>query len=276
MLEIVTTSLTPPEPPCFCIVDRPSLSSWEWSLDGEHWSDTSAVHGSHYPHLAEAPHIFLKPKHTEKKNNVRLYDFGVILLGRVVISVAGGSAPRLNVGESLAEALSEVTEHCEQSTEVVQGEEGTTWESVHLLAFRFVCVELQEEQLVEVSCRAQYHPVQYRGAFCASDHILSKVWMNAAYTARLCMHDFLIDGIKRDRLPWAGDLCVSLLANAYTFCDGDIVRRQSLAVLGRLFITAQGNITGIVDYSLWWFLHRIFFNSTLMTKITSVGSGLAF
>ena len=74
--------------------------------------------------------------------------------------------------------------------------------------------------------------------------------MGSAYTLRLCMHDFILDGIKRDRLPWAGDLAVSLVANAYSFADGSIVAR-SLSVLGRAGIE-KADINGIVDYSLWW------------------------
>ena len=39
-------------------------------------------------------------------------------------------------------------------------------------------------------------------------------------------------GIKRDRLPWMGDLAISLMANAYTFRDEECVR-GTLTVLGR-------------------------------------------
>jgi hypothetical protein len=67
----------------------------------------------------------------------------------------------------------------------------TTWESVHLLGFRFASSVVikrhddEQQQLVVVSFRAQYHPVQYRGAFCAFfNQVLSNIWRNAAYTLR--------------------------------------------------------------------------------------------
>jgi hypothetical protein len=37
---------------------------------------------------------------------------------------------------------------------------------------------------------------------------------------------FLIDGIKRDQLPWAGDLCVSRLVYAYAFQMNTIIGRE--------------------------------------------------
>lgn len=91
----------------------------------------------------------------------------------------------------------------------------------------------------------------YRGAF-AADPELTEIWMHAAYTLRLCRHHFLIDGVKRDRLPWVGDLALSLLANAYVFGDPAPVRR-TLAVLGRAGIREQ-HLNGIVDYSLWFLI----------------------
>ena len=81
---------------------------------------------------------------------------------------------------------------------------------------------------------------------------LPKSWMTSAYTLHLCMHDFLIDGIKRDRLPWTGDMAMSMMADAYAFGDPEIVRR-SLAVLGRAGIS-KTDINGIIDYSLWWII----------------------
>ena len=81
-------------------------------------------------------------------------------------------------------------------------------------------------------------------------------------------------GIKRDRLPWVGDLAVSLMANAYSFSDEECVR-WTLVVLGRcgldtLYTDADAKISdtnshvnGVVDYSLWyivshWLYQRYF------------------
>ena len=79
----------------------------------------------------------------------------------------------------------------------------------------------------------------------------------ALRTLRLCMREFLLDGVKRDRLPWAGDLSVSLLANAHSFRDPEIVKR-TLKVLDSAG-WEQGDINGIVDYSLWWIISQELF-----------------
>ena len=69
---------------------------------------------------------------------------------------------------------------------------------------------------------------------------------------------------QRDHLPWAGDLA-SMMVNAYTFADREIVRR-TIAMLGREGI-AQTDINDIADYSLWWLIaqgrYQLFFGDRL-------------
>jgi hypothetical protein len=89
-------------------------------------------------------------------------------------------------------------------------------------------------------------------------------------------------GLKRDRLPWAGDLAVSIAANAYSFVDEDCIR-WTLTVLGRCGLddllgamrdgseidgvdgeviaaksaAPDAHVNGMVDYSLWFIVsHR--------------------
>ena len=74
----------------------------------------------------------------------------------------------------------------------------------------------------------------------------AKMFEAGVRTLRLCSDDFLIDGVKRDRLPWGGDLTVSLLADAYVYGDAEIARR-SLSVMDAY----EGDVNGIVTYSMW-------------------------
>ena len=70
-------------------------------------------------------------------------------------------------------------------------------------------------------------------------------------------------GIKRDRLPWVGDLAVSLMANAYSFSDTQCVR-WTLTVLGRCGMdilndsvessTLDSHINGMIDYTFWFII----------------------
>lgn len=157
--------------------------------------------------------------------------------------------PALYIGESATEALDIQNTVLEQTTEVIPVQTGL-WKSKVPLAFRYVYVE--DHSFEDVYCEAIFYPATYQGAFACSDSLLNQIWMNSTYTLRLCMHDFMLDGIKRDRLSWTGDLAMSLLVNAYTFGDAELVRR-SLVALGRAGI-AEKDINGIVDYSLWWII----------------------
>lgn len=154
--------------------------------------------------------------------------------------------PDFGCGESLPELENRNPAHFEQSLALVQTAPNV-WRTPTPLAFRY----LRSGNAEQVSCRALFEPAVYRGAF-AADPELTEIWMHAAYTLRLCRHHFLIDGVKRDRLPWVGDLALSLLANAYVFGDPAPVRR-TLAVLGRAGIREQ-HLNGIVDYSLWFLI----------------------
>jgi alpha-L-rhamnosidase len=103
-----------------------------------------------------------------------------------------------------------------------------------------------------VTVRASVRPAPRRGGFACDDPALTAIWSTAAYTLRSCMQTFLIDGIKRDRMPWIGDHALGVLTNAFTFADGAIVR-DTLTALGR---PRGGYINGIADYSLWWVISQ--------------------
>ena len=237
------------EPPALLIEDKifsTSLKEWEWKTEGEEWQPAfhfkQTISGIP-PSRLEGPSIILKP--VAKTGD--LYDFGKELLGYLFIKKQ--EKPVLTAGESTEEALDSNNREIEQSTEMVQLNKGL-WRSKSLLAFRYIKVPGTE--IKDIQCTALFYPVQYGGAFACSDSVLTKVWMTSAYTLHLCMHDFLIDGIKRDRLPWTGDMAMSMMADAYAFGDPEIVRR-SLAVLGRAGIS-KTDINGIIDYSLWWII----------------------
>lgn len=234
------------------LVETKSISTddkhWEWEAKGN-----NAEPATHYPqnqsglppHRLEDPVIIVKP--VSVKDN--LYDFGRELFGYIVIQ--SKDKPIISAGESIPEALDTTGKFKEQSAALINISKGL-WRTKHLLAFRYVYPLNNEAK--NIWTEAVFRPETYKGAFACSDSILTKIWMNSAYTLRLCMHDFLLDGVKRDRLPWAGDLAMSLLVNAYTFSDKELVRR-SLVALGREGIKEK-DINGIVDFSLWWIISQ--------------------
>jgi len=246
----IELSTTNGEPPAFVLQGGPvatSLPSWESSVDaGAHWAPARpipAVASGVPPHRAELPTLTLAPASRDGE----VFDFGRTLLGRVTFRCAG--EPRLWVGESLPEVRESNPKRLEQRTDLDRVGDGL-WRSCHQLALRYVRVEGGEASDLKVD--AVFRPAQYRGAFACSDERLTRIWMNSAFTLRSCMNELMLDGLKRDRLPWIGDQSVNVIADAYTFGDAEIFRR-SFTALGRGGIETS-DINGIVDYSLWWII----------------------
>lgn len=240
--EIRILVSTAGEPPALRILDGPlgDADGWEASTDGFHFAPVAsfpATASGLPPHRVDEPTIDLAPVAAADG----AADFGRELLARVLLP-RGARPGLLTVGESPAEARHRPRLDHEQHLGLRDGA------SAAELALRHVRVDGVDPSRLRV--RARFHPAQWRGAFACSDDRLGAIWMRSAYTLRLCMQDFLVDGLKRDRMPWVGDLALSVLANAYTFTDGGIVDRTLNALYGQG--VEECHLNGIVDYSLWW------------------------
>ena len=220
----------------------PNLN-WQWQgPEGE--PETAKQYKSDSitaPHLLEDPSVRLSALNVLPNT----LDFGRELIGHIYVKA--NEEPSIGVGESEPEALAK--DHKEQSNELVRVKPGV-WRTKTPVAFRFVGVN--NGHVDSIWAEAIFHPETYKGAFACSDSLLTRIWMNAAYTLRLCMQDFLLDGIKRDRLPWAGDLAMSSLVDAYSFGDGALIEK-TLVAIGRAGVENK-DINGIVDFSLWWLI----------------------
>lgn len=198
------------------------------------------------PHLAERPQISLNVVPVTEN----IWDAGVELLAYV--DIESSTEPELFIGESIPEVENEDSAEDEQTRELVKTGENL-WTSKVPLALRYI--RLKNATAPRISLRALFHPVEYKGAFAWNgEDDMTRIWMISAYTLHLCMHNFLLDGIKRDRLPWAGDLAVSLMGNAYSFGDAALVR-DSLAVLCANGIQG-GHVNNIADYTMWWIINH--------------------
>jgi alpha-L-rhamnosidase len=171
------------------------------------------------------------------------------VLGRIVIhSVA---EPVLGVGESLDEAAA--SEEVRETRCDVELTSPGIWTSRHRHGFRYVTVS--GAIATEVHVLANVRAATRRGAFLSDDPVLNRIWATSSYTLRMCMQVFMLDGIKRDRMPWIGDYALSILSNAYAFGDGEVIR-NGLTALGRV---RHGYVNGISDYSLWWVIsHELY------------------
>ena len=235
------------EPPALLIEDgvcSTGTNKWESSVDGNTWSPVKRIpqtQSGQLPHRVDLPVVELKPISVKDG----LYDFGRTILATVVFK--SRLDPRLYVGESIPEVLNDNPKHFEQRTDLDRRSDGV-WQSRNQLAFRYLRIEGDPPE--DVRAEAVFRPVQYRGSFSCSDERINRIWDQAAYTMRGCMNHLMLDGLKRDRLPWMGDQSLNLMVNAYTFCDPEIVA-QSFTALGRNGIEAS-DINNIADYSLWW------------------------
>lgn len=202
-----------------------------------------------FPHQETLPSEYLPARRWDGK----LADFGVEILGQPVVNVSRGRGRvTLQAGESLSEARDPSAAHLEQRRAVLDVIPGANTAAENL-ALRYLAVKSAGSAKIEsVGMQASAYPACYRGAFACSDELLSRIWMHSAYTLRLCMREFFIDGIKRDRLPWGGDLYLGMLGNLFAFGERDICRRTLTALYGQDQRKCPTN--GIAEYSLYWVL----------------------
>jgi len=234
---------------------RSPLKGWEARVSGPQRDDTWRA-AARYSGGEVPPHLrWLEEDHDYRdlKKIGDYYDTQRELLAYVQTS--GEKPPKLFVGESVPEMRNTVPVDSEQATDMVLVA-NDTWRSRSALALRYFRFEGKAEKVKVIPL--WWPGMEEKGTFSAKDKRHEKMREVGVHTLKLCCHDFLIDGIKRDRLPWGGDLTVSLMANAYVLGDPEISRR-SLSVLDAY----TTDVNGIVTYSMWLIiahdLHQLYF-----------------
>ena len=149
-----------------------------------------------------------------------LVDFGIELHGTVTVTVtgiqpSGGTIDiRVRTGESAAEALTPLgeknTTNDHATRDLVLPVSFYSANETPETGFRFAYVELvtanASAEIASIQATAILRDLEYVGSFDCSDPLLTKCYDTAAYTVHLNMQRYLWDGIKRDRLIWAGDM----------------------------------------------------------------------
>jgi alpha-L-rhamnosidase len=213
---------------------------WESSFDGRTWHASGTRPGN-----ARPPHSVGEDIHlVELVDRGGHYETGGPTLGRIVVESA--TEPIVASGESLEEALA--PESLAETRHDVERRGDNLWATVHELGFQFVVIRDAHPLAVHVESRAR--STIAAGAFACSDDQLTHIWNVGAATLHACMQGLVVDGIKRDRLPWLGDHSLNLLSNAFSVGDAAI-SRDSLVALGA---PTHGYVNGISDYSLWWLI----------------------
>lgn len=129
--------------------------------------------------------------------------------------------------------------------------------------FRYMQIVLATDGIVEIKLPSLYFtatpnlesPADWRNHFYSSDDLLNKIWYAAGYTTQLCSIDpqhgrqwgpptsgwnnnatcgvgdtVLVDGAKRDRVIWPGDMGVSVLTALATTGDVDASANAELTL----------------------------------------------
>jgi hypothetical protein len=196
-----------------------------------------------------------------------LLDFGMELHGGVQISIVSGSKKdtrtarfRVRFGESAMEAMSELggKTNATNNHAIRDSEHEVSYMGAEVIGntgFRFVRIDFLDEghfvQLLSVRAVTLFHDLEYKGSFRCDDELLNRIWDTGAYTVHLCMQDYLWDGIKRDRLVWAGDLHPEIATLLTVFGYHEIVPRTLD------FIRDAHPLPGWMvfpTYSIWWVL----------------------
>ncbi len=192
-----------------------------------------------------------------------LLDFGKELSGgiRLVSGMMKPATLRLRFGESIAEACGEPNmDHAIH--DVVLPLNLLTCMDFGNTGFRYVRLDVLEGQvkLVNAIAIASMQELEQIGNFTCSDQRLNQIFDTAVYTAHLCIQEHILDGIKRDRLLWGGDLHPTFNAILPIFGSIDAMD----ATLEQLcFNTVEGSFANNhTSYTLWllmtihdWYMH---------------------
>ncbi|MCW3807367.1 alpha-L-rhamnosidase C-terminal domain-containing protein [Plebeiibacterium marinum] len=212
-----------------------------------------------------------KIKNAGKDTSSIILDFGVETHGgiEIITSQSNNVSPeiRLRFGESVSEACGELhtgksgygggkatNHHAMRDLNLTLPGYGAI--TVGNTGFRFVRIDLlgKNASLVLKSIRAVsvVRDLPYLGSFKSDDDKLNKIWETGAYTVHLCMQDYLLDGIKRDRMVWSGDMHPEMMTINSVFGFNEVVPK-SLDFLKETTPLPKF-INKIPSYSLWWIL----------------------
>jgi hypothetical protein len=186
-----------------------------------------------------------------KKNGSVIYDFWYDEVGTVELEASGTGALHFTVGESIEEVMNENTKLFEQQPiEDVPLSGSPKTITLPERALRYVKVTASEACTIhDVKFRAMMWPVnEMLMTFESSDASLNDLFNAGVATLHTSMHDFNLDGIKRDFLPWSMDAVASMLGMNLVMGDRQVARNNISICL--MPPHPQTSHWGIVDYPL--------------------------
>ena len=166
----------------------------------------------------------------------------------------------ITYGESVSEALSAIGQKNATNDHSVRDSEfllpSYSDMTFNETGFRFLLLRLNGKNvklsLKAVTAVSVYRDVSALGSFCCDNETINKIYDTAAYTCKLCLQNYIWDGIKRDRLVWVGDMHPEMLTIRTVF--GNIpLMAQTLEFIKNA--TPLPNwMNNMPTYSMWWMI----------------------
>ncbi|MBE6366070.1 MAG: alpha-L-rhamnosidase [Lentisphaerae bacterium] len=180
-----------------------------------------------------------------------LLDFGMELTGgvRIVTGRKGGNI-RLVFGESVSEAMSSPEQwHTIHDAVLPLPSMGAT--EFGNTGFRFVRIDFADEVvLAGVMAAYRHRELKALGSFECSDERINRIWDVCVHTVSLNMQEYILDGVKRDRLVWMGDMHPEISVINHVYGQHEVVRKSLDYIRDRAKMPKFMN--DISSYSLWW------------------------
>lgn len=197
-----------------------------------------------------------------KSGGYILLDFGKEIHGCIAVTALETSArpvkSRIVYGESVMEALSNIGEKNSTNAHAIRDMvvDIMPWSTTKYgeTGFRFAKVEALDGDIRIKSINAipEIRDIPYIGSFECSDERLNEIWRVGAYTVQLNMHDYIWDGIKRDRLVWVGDMHPEVSVIRTVFGNDESVRKSLDFIRDE---TGEDEwMNGMPTYSMWWII----------------------
>ncbi len=195
-----------------------------------------------------------------------ILDFGKEICGgvRIVTAIVKGLTTKIRLvfGESVSEAMSSIGEkgatnhHSPRDFNAMISNLSTL--EFGRTGFRFVKIELEEDN-AEVAFKSviglcSLPDEKLVGKIETDDESINKILETAVYTCTLNMQDgYFLDGIKRDRLVWSGDMYSEIKTALCSFGNTPHTKRSLDFVKAT---TPDGFwMNNIPSYDAWWVIN---------------------
>ena len=246
----------------------PSLDGWASSLDGVNWNlvEADKMYSSpdKYPGamMEEVVPVgvssftpIVNAKVTGGQIDMgpggkALVDFAEDEMGSVYFIADGKGTLHFSVGESPEEAMNQDIRWFEQYALEPVKVDGIMEVNLPVRALRYLYIRSEGNvSLASLTFNTLMWPVERKMTFDSDDASLVRLFEAGVKTLHTSMHNFYLDGIKRDYLPWSMDAIVSVLGGNFAFGDRQIARNGINVAL--MPPSPSESDWGIVDYPLY-------------------------